>query len=233
MRSPNIFESLSLLKEHGVPIGAVLDVGIQHSTPVLMRLFPELHHHLFEPVQEYYSKIKTNYAEINHTLVEVAVSDVEGVLNLHTQKKTRGDEISHSFLVERADDSTRSIRSITLDSYCDSLEGVEPYLLKIDVEGAEVPARILHGARAALAQTSVVAIEMTVDKFMERAIVLHEAGFDLWDLCDLCYYGRCLWQADAVFVRRDLKSQIPELAPMHQTPFDPSAWQSGLWNNNQ
>ncbi len=232
MRNPNIFESLGLLKEFEVPIGSVLDVGIQHSTPVLMRLFPDLHHHLFEPVQEYYPKIKANYAEIDHTLVEVAVSDVAAELNLHTQKKTRGDEISHSFLVDKEDDSTRKIRSITLDEYCQTCPEQGPFLLKIDVEGADVPTRILRGARRSLAQTSVVAIEMTVDKFMERAIVLHEAGFDLWDLCDLCYYGRCLWQADAVFVRRDIKGSIPQLSPMHQPPFDPAEWQSGLWNNN-
>jgi hypothetical protein len=51
-----------------------------------------------------------------------------------------------------------------------------PSLLKIDVEGPDVPAQILRGARDFLQRTSVVVIEMTVDKFMERAILLHETG---------------------------------------------------------
>jgi len=84
------------------------------------------------------------------------------------------------------------------------------------------------GATKLLEDTSVVVIEMTVDKLMERAILLHDAGFDVWDICDLCYYGDCLWQADVVFVKRSIKQSNIALRPMHDRPFRSELWQSGF-----
>lgn len=232
MRVAKVADSLRLLRARGPQFGAVIDVGIQHATPVLIDLFPGLHHYLFEPVAEYYPRIRQNYAAIAHDLVEAAVADEDGTLTLRTQKKTRGDEISHAFLVRGAPSGTdsRQVRTLTLDSYFrhEATGPRGPYLLKIDVEGADVPRRILDGARETLADTAAVMIEMTVDRFMERARALDDAGFDLWDLCDLCYYGDCLWQADAVFLRREVKAAHPDLMPMHQTPFRPDLWQSGF-----
>jgi len=92
----------------------------------------------------------------------------------------------------------------------------------------DVPNLIIRGAANTLKSTAVVVIEMTVDKLMERAILLHEAGFDVWDICDLCYYGDCLWQEDFVFVNRSLKQSNIALRPMHDRPFRPELWQKGF-----
>jgi hypothetical protein len=99
------------------------------------------------------------------------------------------------------------------------------YLLKIDVEGWEVPQKILAGAKNTLSRTSVVVIEMTVDTFLARANILAASGFALWDHVDLCYYDNALWQTDAIFVAKDLKAKMPSLAPMHRKPFNPKVWQ--------
>jgi len=228
MRKAKLFESLTKLKAVGVNVSTVIDVGIQHSTPVLVKLFQEQHHVLFEPVQEYYEHIKKNYAGLSFTLVDAAVSDRNGQLLLHTEKKTRGDEISHSYIVGSATSSSRSVQTLTLDYYFANNKYAEPYLLKIDVEGPDVPKLILQGATNILKSTAAVVIEMTVDKLMERAIMLHEAGFDVWDICDLCYYGDCLWQADFIFVNRSLKQSNIALRPIHDRPFRPELWQKGF-----
>lgn len=228
MRTAKILNCLETLRQIGVPISTVIDVGIQHSTPVLIKVFPDLPHVLFEPVEEYYPHIRKNYAGLTYSLVEAAVSDFDGQLTLHTEKKTRGDEISHSYIVHAATPSSRTVRALTLDAYFMDTASPGPYLLKIDVEGPDVPASIIRGSKNVLKDTSVVVIEMTVDKFMERAILLHEAGFDIWDVCDLCYYGDCLWQADVVFVKRELKQSNIALRPMHERPFSPQLWQSGF-----
>lgn len=223
-----ILNSLETLRQIGVPVSTVIDVGIQHATPVLMKVFHDLPHVLFEPVEEYYPHIRKNYASLAYLLVEAAVSDFDGQLTLHTEKKTRGDEISHSYIVKGATSSSRTVRSLTLDKFFQENPSQAPYLLKIDVEGPEVPSSIIRGAKDVLTHASVVVIEMTVDKFMDRAILLHEAGFDIWDVCDLCYYGDCLWQADVVFVKRELKQSNIALRPMHERPFRPELWQSGF-----
>lgn len=227
-RAAKIEDSLRKLRATGVLISTVVDVGIQHSTPVLIKVFPDIPHLLFEPVEEYYPHIRENYSDLDYTLVAAAVSDFDGQLTLHTEKKTRGDEISHSYIVKVATPSTRTVRSLMLDTFFRENPSSAPYLLKIDVDGPDVPSSIIRGAQAVLAQTAAVVIEMTVDKFMDRAILLHEAGFDVWDVCDLCYYGGCLWQADVVFVRREIKQANVALSPIHDKPFRSELWQSGF-----
>jgi len=228
MRTAKILESMTTLKSLGLGLTAVIDVGVQHSTPALMAVFPDLPHVLFEPVEEYYPFIRNNYQDMSYTLVEAAVSDFDGELTLHTERKTRGDEISHSYIVQAPTACSRTVRTLTLDCYFRDNPRPGPLLLKIDVEGPDVPNAILRGATAVLSQTAAVVIEMTVDRFMERAILLHEAGFDVWDICDLCYYQDCLWQADVVFVNRRLKDSNQNLRPMHIRPFRPELWQSGF-----
>ena len=228
MRNAKIRESLGLLRKCGLKVSGIVDVGIQHSTPALLEIFPDIHHFLFEPVAEYYPHIRKNYAEISHDLIEAAVSDFDGELLLHTEKKTRGDEVSHSYIVGKSTASSRTVRSLRLDTYFAAVPLPKDFLLKIDVEGPEVPSSIIRGASGILHNAAVVVIEMTVDKFMDRASLLHQQGFDVWDICDLCYYGECLWQVDVVFVNRQIKDQMLALRPMHQRPFRSDLWQSGF-----
>lgn len=227
-RNAKIRESLATLKSSLPPVRNVIDVGVQHSTPPLIEAFPDSHHFLFEPVAEYHPFIHSHYKALRYTLVEAACSDTDAEVILHSERKTRGDEISHSYIVAKPTSTSRVVRSLSLDSYFASTGLTGPSLLKIDVEGPDVPTQILRGATQVLSSVDAVVIEMTVDRFMERAVLLHSAGFDLWDLCDLCYYGGCLWQADAVFIRHDVKEQHLALRPMHQKPFRPELWQSGF-----
>lgn len=228
MRTAKIKESLTRLRQSGLPVSQVLDVGVLHATPVLMEVYGDKTHHLFEPVDDYFPVIRKNYAAIDHRLVHAAVSDVDGGdVWLHSEKKMGNDEISHSWISAQPSATSRRVATITLDDHI-AREGLKgPFLLKIDVDGAPVPASILRGAKACLADCSVVVIEMTVDRFFERAKLLEEAGFDIWDLTALCYYGDCLWQFDAVYVKKSFKKLLPTLTPMHQPPFDMKRWQQG------
>jgi len=225
MRVAKMTDSLRKLRELGVPATTILDVGVQHKTLPLMSIYPDLPHLLFEPITDYFPHIHQNYKGMNYEIVNAAVSDKNADIFLHSEKKYGGNEISHSWIVEKETETSRKLKSITLDSFLGERGGNGPYLLKIDVEGADVPQKILKGAVATLAKTSAVIIEMTVDTFVQRSIILHENGFDLWDLVDSCYYGDCLWQVDAVFISRKLKSASPELSPMHIKPFQPKLWQ--------
>jgi len=229
MRTAKIEESLQLLRQFEVPITTIIDVGVQHATPVLLSIFPDKPHVLFEPIEEYYPYIHKNYANIKYTLIEKAVSDFDGEVNLHIAKKTRGDEVSHSWIVKAPTASTRNVPSITLDTYfANNNHDLPPFLLKIDVEGPDVPASIIQGSKDILLQTSIVIIEMTVDRFMDRALLLHNFGFDIWDIVDFCYYSECLWQADVIFVRREIKQAIDSLQPIHSKPFRSELWQKGF-----
>jgi FkbM family methyltransferase len=68
----------------------------------------------------------------------------------------------------------------TLDGLVARLALAPPYLLKLDVQGAEVQA--LRGARGVLAQTHAVICEADIDDFAEIDAVLRAAGFGLFDV---------------------------------------------------
>jgi FkbM family methyltransferase len=227
MRTTDVKQSLTLLRESGLPVGSVLDVGVQHGTPALMEVFTDRVHHLFEPIEEYFEKIRANYAGISHHLIAAAVSDRDADGLMHTARKLASGQVSHSWITTETTADTRRIPLITLDTYAGRANPAGPMLLKVDVEGPGVPAAILRGAHKTLQQCSAVVIEMTVERWLERATLLDTAGFDLWDLTALCYYGECLWQFDAIFVKRTYKSLLPVLQPIHQVPFDISRWQQG------
>jgi len=49
-RSPDKYQTLCILRDRGVPVSTVIDVGICHGTPKLMQVWPDKRHVLFEPV---------------------------------------------------------------------------------------------------------------------------------------------------------------------------------------
>lgn len=71
----------------------------------------------------------------------------------------------------------------TLDVLVTRLQLKPPYLLKLDVQGAEVQA--LRGARGVLEETHAVICEADMDDFEQIDAVLRDAGFGLFDLTDL------------------------------------------------
>lgn len=225
MRNTDILQSLTLLRSAGLPVEDVLDVGVQYGTPALMSAYGDKLHHLFEPVEDYFPKIRSNYSAIRHALIHAAVSDKDAEVLLHSERKTGSGQVSHSWITAVETGSSRRVPTLQLDTYVDRAKPAGPMLLKIDVEGATVPAAILQGAARTLSKCSAVVIEMTVDRWFERAALLDGAGFDLWDLTAMCYYGECLWQFDAIYVARSYKKLLPNLQPIHQQPFDMSRWQ--------
>jgi FkbM family methyltransferase len=70
----------------------------------------------------------------------------------------------------------------TLDALVTRLQLKPPYLLKLDVQGAEVQA--LRGARGVLEDTHAVICEADIDDFEQIDAVLREAGFGIFDLTD-------------------------------------------------
>ena len=91
---------------------------------------------------------------------------------------------------------------IALDDFLPSRNLVEPYLLKIDIDGQELA--VLKGALHTLRKCSIVIIECQSSQLTQRISSVQAAGFDLFDLAEPCYYDKVFWQCDAVLVRKDL-----------------------------
>ena len=100
----------------------------------------------------------------------------------------------------------------TLDRLLEENPLPAPYMIKLDVHGAEIP--ILNSAVETLKQTNVLVIEAYNFKFEDPAAV------PFWDLCqymlsigyrpldvfDILYreVDRAFWQFDLLFVKSDL-----------------------------
>ena len=97
-------------------------------------------------------------------------------------------------------------RIITLDGEISDLTYNKPYLLKIDVDGAEF--EVLDGAINTLPFCSCVVIECTVGTglttMMQLLNFFNLHNFSLWDITDMSYYKDQLWQVDLILVNNNI-----------------------------
>lgn len=212
------------LRTLGVPINSVVDVGVQELTTELVKSVPDKRHHLFEPVELWHSKIRSNYSEIAHTLYPVALSDASGSAWL-IQTSLQNNGIATHARIESNPKSVdgrhivdcKQIEIHRLDRYSDSFS--DNFLLKIDVDGKELD--ILRGATGCLQKASVVIVEADWSSVMQRGSFIEEHGFQLIDIIDRVMYGEVLWQCDLVFLRNDLMNETlrpPLFNPAHWHP---------------
>ncbi|MEM9725603.1 MAG: FkbM family methyltransferase [Pseudomonadota bacterium] len=222
-RFPTKMNSLNHIKAFlNDEIATVIDVGILISTKELMSVFSEKKHVLIEPLQEYYEVINERYSQagIDFTLLELAASNNMGVQNL--QKRNHlpnlGDRfggVTASNLVfteGAAHDPTNivSVKTDTLDNIKSAFTG--PFLVKIDVDGAEF--EILEGLRD-VDDVYLVVVECWLSRIERFQSVMKEKGFNLYDITDLCYMRGQLSQVDLVFLNRKLfdNEAYPEISP--------------------
>lgn len=222
-RFPTKLNSLSHLKlflNH--EINTIIDVGILTSTLELIRVFKDQKHVLIEPLEEYHNTIEKNYsdASIDYTLLKLAASNQSGDQQL--QKKNHLPALGQKHGGVTASDlvfsdtqtsetlTTVTVNTETLDNIKKNSEG--PFLIKIDVDGAEF--EILEGL-SDVADVFVIVVESWLPRISKFQAVLEAKGFSLYDITDLCYMRGQLSQVDLVFVNRALfnNDRYPEISP--------------------
>ena len=211
--------SLRAARDRGTPVAAVLDVGVQRETASLIAVYPDVPHLLFEPVKSFQPDIRKNYRAIRHEIVEVALSDVDGVGHMQSAM-IDGKEVSHAWLAKTGEE----VKVARLDTIVPQYDFKGPYLLKVDVDGADAPAKILDGAAGVMDNVSIVVCEMVAARFMDLAGRIERHGFGLWDIVECCYYDDVFYQCDAIFIRKDLIAEKPALKPFDFKNFDPRKW---------
>ncbi len=233
MRRPLKSESLRVLSEMGIPIGGVIDIGVLSGTPELMNAFRDKKHLLVEPVQEHHETIHKLYSKygIDYELVNCAASDTNGQMNLRVTSVEKGKDITHAHLTtNEGHEKTRVVPVQTVEQILQEHPLPGPYYLKIDVDGAE--AAILKGAQGMLSACSVIEIETGMTSFFERAKLVLEAGFELFDIVDPCYYKGRLAEVDLIFVNKiiarehgvDLSLGSFNVVDLFQGAIDISKW---------
>jgi FkbM family methyltransferase len=160
VRYPSKADMLRFLRGAGIPVGTIIDVGARKETLELRQAFPDLRHILFEPASEFHDELRTNYASMDYVLVPAALSDEEG--RGYLRKIAIDDnKISHSWLVDEASDgSLETVTTMRLDSFMSTRDDAKPYLLKLDVDGLEIP--IMQGSEGIWDDVSCVILELSI-----------------------------------------------------------------------
>lgn len=225
-RRPIKLHALKKIIDLKIPVETIIDVGILTGTHDLVAAFPKVPQILIEPIIEWNDTIKATYRKhnIDFELLNVAASDTNGVMMMETSTVRPGQPITHARLTDKtAGANLREVEVKTLDTIVGERPGLKcPFLLKLDVDGVEM--KILEGASRILPNCSVVIIEANVRNFIERAIWLANAGFQLFDFVDICYYDSQLRQFDLVFLNEAVVDEIN--LDMYKKPFDISKWKS-------
>lgn len=199
-------ESLRVIRNLGFMPQVVFDVGAQIGTTELYEVFPESTHVLIEPVKENEEKLKEVCKSIRHATYIIAAADKKsGRGNL---KITRNHQYSGLVRDLVLNDSTshfhREVETVAIDDLVRNANLPGPFLLKIDVDGAEI--NVLEGAKEALTRTGVAVIESTLFGQIHDVIdFMQKSGFVVYDILEPLYrpLDGALWQVDLVFIPKD------------------------------
>lgn len=205
---------LRQIREAGFAPATVIDVGAAMGmfSRTCHAVFPQANYLLIEPLEEFLPSLTKVSRDLPGTRFKLAAATAYGdstTLNVHA------DLLGSSLYRETEEGSDvngapRQVHTIKLDQWVEEQGGMPPYLMKIDVQGAELD--VLEGGQTILADTEVVILEVSLFRFFQRRPVFQEVleymkakGFAPYDLLGLQYrpIDDALSQVDVVFVKEN------------------------------
>jgi FkbM family methyltransferase len=196
---------LSQLACLGFKPQTVIDVGVAFETPELYQAFPDVKILLIEPLVEFEPFLRKVCASYNAEYVLAAAGEVPGtaVLNVHADKVG-----SSLFSDVSGGGDTREVPVTTIDDVCRERNLKGPFLIKADVQGAEL--QVLGGAKRTLLETEAVILEVSLfgfwigsPQFYDVIARMKDLGFVAYDFCGFLYrpIDNALCQVDVLFAR--------------------------------
>lgn len=205
---PALKGALQQLRSAGLRPATVLDVGAADGTPDLQAVFRDVPQILFEPLHEYQDeleKLSKSYPKLDYILAGVGAE--AGTLTINVYPELDSTSLYHEDGVAT---SAREIPIVTLDDVCHERNLTGPFLIKADVEGAELD--VIRGASGILQQTACVILETTLFRFRQGAPQIDDViaymtgqGFVIYDIVGAAYrpLDGALARLDLVFVPDD------------------------------
>jgi FkbM family methyltransferase len=205
---------LEQVKATGFTPATVIDVGAAMGsfTRTCHEFFPHARYFLIEPLKEYLpalTKVVENIPRATYDMKAASASEDSVVLNVH-------EDFVGSSLYREVEEGTgvngipREVPGVTLDRLVTQQQAQPPYMIKVDVQGAELD--VLSGADMTLRGAELVLLEVSLFQFFQGAplfcdVVAHmkSHGFVPYDLLGLQYrpIDGALSQLDVVFVKED------------------------------
>lgn len=200
--------ALGQLARLGFKPQTLIDVGVAYQTSELYEAFPDAAILLIEPLVEFEPFLRKVCASYNAQYILAAAGEAPGTAVLNV----RPDKVASSLLNDVAsspvDSSPRRVPVITIDEVCLERKLRGPFLIKVDVQGAEL--HVLAGAERTLPETEAVILEVSLFGFWVGGPQFHDVigrmkqhGFVAYDFCGFLYrpFDNALCQVDIIFAR--------------------------------
>ena len=180
-------EVLEHVAAQGFGPATVIDVGVAYGTPELYEAFPAARHLLIEPLEEYAEALGLIARRHGAELVLAAAGPEPGTATINVHRAPALSSTLGAWRNGDADSTAREVPVVRVDDAVAERELPAPYLLKVDVEGAEL--RVLDGAQRVLEQTELVLLEVSLFELVPGSPLLHdvvaymrERGFVVYEL---------------------------------------------------
>jgi len=214
--TPSMRDSIRQLLEQAKYVGfqpsAVIDIGAAHGSFArqCLEVFANTQYLLVEPLVEYQPIL----AELNHISPSIqtifaAATAYPGEISIHVHQDLVGSSLYLE--VEEGTDVNgvpRVVPAVTVDTLVEEAGMKGPFLLKVDVQGAELD--VLKGAERVLQDCQYVILEVSFFSFFhngadccEIIAYMKQKGFVPYDIVELQYrpLDRALSQVDIAFVK--------------------------------
>ena len=186
----------------------VIDVGVATKTEELYQAFKDAEILLVEPLVEFEPFLRDICRSYKAEYVLAAAGETPGsaVINVHPDKF--GSSLLKEVEGASVDGVPREVPVVTIDQLCAARNLAGPYLIKVDVQGAEL--QVLAGAARTLLQTEVVILEVSLfgsliggPQLADVVARMKQYGFAAYDIYGLNYrpLDNALGQVDMVFVQ--------------------------------
>jgi len=205
----SIGESYFQIRRLGFQPKTVVDVGVASGTFELYDAFPESYFLLIEPLKEFEPDLISILQRYKGSYIQAAAGSCPGQVsfNVHDHQ-LEGSSLYNESMGSEADGHKVTVPMVLIDEVLIEKQLVGPYLIKVDVQGAELD--VLEGAQHALLKTEVVVLEVSLFEFMKGSPQFYDVvsymkncGFVAYDI--ILGWNRpldnALGQIDIAFVK--------------------------------
>jgi FkbM family methyltransferase len=202
--------ALPIAIQNGLQVNTVLDVGAAFGswTRMCLNFFPCACYVVFEPLSQYDKELTALQNEYqNVRRVKAAVSAYPGQATFFFHEDWVGSSLYQETEGNMVDGQPIQVDTTTIDVLVKQRQLSGPFLLKIDVQGAEL--QVLDGASTVLHQTEYILLETSLFQFFKNGPLVHDIilylqqrDFVLYDILNPQYrlLDKALGQVDLVFV---------------------------------
>ncbi|OGG11077.1 hypothetical protein A2Z00_01695 [Candidatus Gottesmanbacteria bacterium RBG_13_45_10] len=209
-RRTTLAEVLAHISRLGFGPKTVIDVGAGVGTFELYKTFPIAKHLLIESLREFERDLKQISSKYKAEYVIAAAGPRSGTTKINVHPDFFGSSIYKETDGSYVDGVSRKVPVVTIDALCKEKHLNGPYLIKVDVQGAE--RFVLDGAKKVFKKTEVFILEVHFfqfhingPQFFDIVSYMKKHGFVVYDIFG--GYNRpidyALASVDMVFVKED------------------------------